>query len=1012
MWSLFYRNLRLLILTICLIVVWGVSSYQTLPQLEDPEFSQWYGGVLTSFPGVSASRVETLVTEKVEGVLEGIQDLRKIESTSVSGLSSIFLEVEPTVDDVDEVWSQVRDRLSDAVPLLPQGAGDPEYVPLDFRALAAVVALTWEADSPPNSAILRRQSEELSDRLQAINGSDRLVFFGQPSEEVIVEVDPDRAAVLGLTPQRISQQIRGRDAKVAAGQVYGEQNRLVLDLAEPLDSIDRLRQLPLRSHDSRSLHLNDLAAVRQSIREPPAELARVNGKPAVVLGVQIDTSLRVDRWAQEAYRVLDGLRDDQPPELGIEILLDLSQYVEARLQNLVYNLLLGVFFVCLCTGIMMGWKSALIIGSALPLSILMVVGWMGILDISLNQISISGLIIALGLLIDNAIVVVDELTHFLKSGYSSAAAIDKTVKTLATPLLASTLTTVIAFVPILLLPGDKGEFVRPLAQGVILALLSSLGLSLTVVLAIAGRFYRSGNAVATGISWSPLTRVYRGALSFCLSRPLLGMVLAFGLPILGFRVAGQLPEQFFPATERNQFLVEYELPPSASMAETQTVVSQAESLLEDNPRVTDVYSFFGVRSPAFYQNMPPKFANEGPNYASSFVILDDSREVPQLVEAVQRELDRNLPSARAIARQLVFGPYIPAPIELRVYGDDLATLQRLGNQLRSLLAGVPGIVHTRVDLGETLPGLALRWDDDALQRAGLSSVEMAEQLQASLDGIVGGSILAGSDELPVRVRWSNADRGNVERIAALTLQGTNASPPLSAVSSWTLVPQLTAISRREGVRVNTIQGFVRAGVLPAVVLAEFRQRVEAEGFSVPPGYRLEIGGESAERDRAVEELMSAVGVLLVMMVATLVLSLNSFRSAGIIAIVGVGSVGLGMLSLWLFGYPFGFMAMLGTVGLVGVAINDSIVVLAGIQDDAKAAVGDRGAIREVVVRSTRHVLTTTFTTMASFVPLILGGGGFWPPMAICIAGGVGGATLLALFFVPCAYVLVKRPRVS
>jgi len=1000
----------LLFLTICLIVVWGVSSYQTLPQLEDPKFSQWYGGVLTSFPGASASRVETLVTEKVEEVLEEIQNLRKIESTSLTGLSSVFLEVEPTVDDVDEVWSNVRDRLSDAIPLLPEGAGEPEYLPLDFRALVAVVALTWESETPPNLAILRRQSEELSDRLQSINGTDRITFFGQPTEEVIVEVDADRASVLELTPQAISQQIRGRDAKVAAGQVYGQRNNLVLDLANPLDSIDRLRQLPLRSNDNRSLYLNDVAAVRQSIREPPLELARVNGKPAIVLGVQIDTSLRVDRWAKEAYPVLDRFRDEQPPELGLDLLLDLSQYVESRLQNLFYNLLLGVFFVCLCTGVMMGWQSALVIGSALPLSILMVLGWMGILDMSLNQISISGLVIALGLLIDNAIVVVDELTHFLKAGYDSAAAIDKTVKTLAAPLLASTLTTVIAFCPILLLPGDKGEFVRPLAQGVILALLSSLALSLTVVLALAGRFYGSGHATVTGISWAPLTRVYRSILDFCLARPLLGAALALALPILGFRVASQLPEQFFPAADRNQFFIEYELPPSTSMAETQSVVFQAESLLEQYPQVTEVYSFFGVRSPAFYQNMRPKFENKGSHYASSFVVLDSAREVTQLVETVQRDLDRTLPSARAIVRQLMVGPYISAPIEVRIYGDNLEQLQQLGNQLRAILASVPGIVHTQAALGDTLPGLALQWDEEALRRAGLSSIEMAEQLQTSLDGVVGGSILAGSDEIPVRVRWSNVDRADVDRIAALNLQGANASPPLSTVSSWTLTPKLTAIARRDGVRVNTVQGFVQAGVLPSIVLEKFRQQLDESGFSIPSGFRLELGGESAERNQAVDELMSAVGVLLVMMVATLVLSLNSFRSAGLIAIVGVCSVGLGMLSLWVFGYPFGFMALLGTVGLVGVAINDSIVVLAGIQGDPKAAMGDRRAIRQVVVRSTRHVLTTTFTTMASFIPLILGGGGFWPPMAICIAGGVGGATLLALFFVPCAYLFVKQPR--
>ncbi len=1010
--------------------------------MEDPAQSQWFGQVNTYFPGASAERVESLVTDQVEQELLEIEEIKYLKSTSRLGSSTVVITLEDSVHNHDQVWSRVRDRLADVTPKLPQEALEPEYKEVT-PANTLMVALTWDLETPANYAILRRQAKNLEGELLTLPGTEKVELFGAPTEEIVVEINPTDLATLGLTPQELSQQIRLSDAKVAAGQVRNSTNNLLLEVETELDSLDRIRQIPIRvaNNSGQFARLGDIANVKKSILEPPSELAIINGKPAIALAVLMDSKKRIDQWTKAAHQNLEKFQSTLPPGIELELIFDQSHYVNNRLNNLFKNLILGTLCVVGSTVLMMGWKSALIMGSSLPLSVLMVFGGMRLLEIPLHQMSVTGLVIALGMLIDNAIVVVDEMQTLLKSGLKPFDAISKTVSYLAVPLLASTLTTALTFMPIALLPGSVGEFVKTIALCVILALFSSLLISLTIVPALIGRIHilnyeqrtrndeltevhsshnsHSGGWWNTGLSQPALTRLYRRGLDAMLARPVLGLLVALILPITGFVMASSLSEQFFPPAERDQFNIELELPSSASLSETQSVALQAREILRSHRSVVNVHWFFGKSAPSFYYNLA-QIRQNSPNYAQGLIQLASATETGQQIQALQEELDQAFPSVRVLVRQLEQGPNVPAPIELRIIGPNLNILKQLGNQARTELVGVANITHTRTSLGEALPKLGLRLDEEQARLTGLNNTQIAQQLNANLEGTVGGSILEGTEELPVRVRLGKRDRGNLDQITTLDLLPTtipsNQNPPtvpLSALGQIELVPELATITRRNGQRVNTVQGFITAGVLPSNVLADFKQRLETSDFQLPPGYSLQWGGESAERNEAVGNLLSTVGVLVVLMVATLVLSFGSFRSAGIIALVGIGSIGLALASLWMFDYPLGFMAILGTVGLVGVAINDSIVVLAALRSDSMARQGDRKAMVEVIVLSTRHVLTTTITTVAGFVPLLLDGGQFWPPLAICIAGGVGGATLLALLFVPCAYLLLfrRRPRV-
>lgn len=1031
--SLFYRNTRLLILSIFLISVWGFSSFQMLPRMEDPVLSQWHGLITTRFPGASAKRVESLVTDKIEQELSGIEEVKRLVSVSKLGSSTVRISLEDSVKKHHEVWSKVRDRISDVTPKLPPDARLPQYEEIG-NSNTLIITLTWDLNTPPNYNILNRHAKELESELRTLTGTDKVELFGIPNSEIIVEIDPDSLSALGLTPETLSQQINLSDAKVSSGQLYSRQNNLLMELETELDSVERIRQIPIKISDSGQFsRLGDIALIKKTIQQPPTESAIINGKPAIAVAVLMNSETRIDRWRKQNLKVLEKFKSTLPDGITLQIIFDQSYYVNNQLNNLFKNLILGAVCVVAATIFMMGWKSALVIASCLPLSILMVFGSMRLLSIPLHQISVTGLVIALGLLIDNAIVIVDEMQILFKAGYQPQKTISKSVRYLSVPLLASTLTTVLTFTPIVLLTGNRGEFLRPLGLCVILSLLSSLLLSLTIVPTINGLIfnYQINRNIPnfeqkgwwnTGFYQPSLTRFYQRCLNSILSKPMLGVIFGLILPITGFLMAGNIPEQFFPPAERDQFSIELELPHSASLKETKLVAYRAREIILKRPEVDNVHWFFARNAPSFYYNMQQTRKNS-PNYAQALVQLKSPQHSREEIRIIQKELDKNFPSVRFLAKQLEQGSAVDAPIELHIYGSSLNTLEQLGQQVREILAQITDVTHTKTSMGEALPKLGLYVNEEQARLAGLNNTEIARQIDANLEGIIGGSILEETEELAVRVRLSNQNRANLDEVASLNLISNNSksnnqnnpqnnpqnSPqiPLSTVSKIQLLPELSTITRRDAKRVNTIQGFVTAGVLPSKVLTDFKQQLQSN-FQLPPGYRIEFGGESNTRNEAIANLMSTVSVLLILMLATLVLSFSSFKSAFIIAIVGICSVGLGLFSLWIFGYPLGFMAILGTLSLIGVAINDSIVILAALQADSQASIGNIKAVCQVVIRSTRHVLTTTLTTVVGFIPLLIDGGEFWPPLAICVAGGVIGATILALLFVPCAYLLMQN----
>ncbi len=1020
--TVLFRQRRVLALVIGLILVAGLSSLVTIARQEDPTITNLFATIVTPFPGATAERVEALVTERLEDELREVEEIDTIESTSRNGLSLVTVELLETLTDkrIEETWSEIRDALADAEAEFPAGAGSPSFDNDRTNAFTAIGALVWRSDAPVNLAVLGRFGEELQDRLRNVPNTKVVRLYGAPTEEVIVEIDPDVAASLGLTADDIAAALARADTKVAAGQLRAEGTDLLIEVSGELDSLARIREVPLLQQASGALlRVGDVATVRRGTNEPASDLAFVDGEPAVVVAARMEADRRVDQWKAAVDAVLAAYEAELPAGIEHRLIFDQSVYTTQRLGTLMTNLLIGVGLVVTVLFVTLGWRSALVVTAALPLTSLISLFTLKALGVPIHQMSVTGLIVALGLLVDAAIVMTDDIRTRLERGQTPLDAVAGGVRRLWLPLLSSTVTTVLAFMPMVLLPGPAGDFVGAIAISVIVALTASFLLAITVTPALAGLALApvaGRERRRRSIGLPNVGKVFAASLKLSLRHPRLSMMAAGVLPLLGFVAFPTLTEQFFPASDRNQFYVQMWLPSQTSIDETAETALSAYDLLTGYEEIEDVHWFVGNSAPAFYYNM--QMNQDGvASFAEALVTLRSAEDAARLMPEVQDRLDARFPQAQTIVREILQGPPVAAPVELRIYGPDVDRLRVLGDEVRRILATVPDVTHTRASLTGGEPKLWFVADEDAARQAGLQLADIARQLEAALEGSVGGSILEGTEELPVRVRVGGDERGALDRIASLKIvppgaDGAEAFPaiPLTALGELTLIPAAAAIPHRNGERVNVVQGFIDAGVLPQTALAAFQARLDETGLTLPSGYRLEVGGDAEGRGDVITNLIASVGLIVTLTVATIVLTFNSFRLAGIVAVVSFQAIGLGLFSLAVFGYPFGIQAVIGLIGSVGVSINAAIIIMSALQKDAVAVTGDPARTHQIVGDASRHIISTTVTTFGGFLPLILAGGGFWPPFAMAIAGGVLLSTVVSFYFVPPAFMLVTRGR--
>jgi multidrug efflux pump subunit AcrB len=1012
--ALFHQP-RWLILGIALLLIAGVAAWSNLPRTEDPRITTRNATVITPLPGATAERVEALVTKKLEDGLREIAEIKTLESTSRGGVSLIAIELDDSVDadNNEQIFAEIRNRLVEVERELPPEAGKPS---LDDKrgavAYSLIAAVVWNGPDEPQVTLLDRLSEELADRLRNLPGTEQVVRFGAASEEIRVTVDPDELAALGLTVAAVAERLAAADPKIPAGLLRTDERQMRLEVSGEFDAAARVAAVPLLADARGVVSVGDVSTVNKTRRDPPTEIAYAEGRRAVLIGVRTLADVRLAAWAEQARARVAEFAEGIGQGITVPVVFDQSRYTSARLAELGWNLAAGAALVVLVVFLAMGWRAALVVATALPLCAgltLFGLDWAGQL---IHQMSIFGMIIAIGLLIDNAIVMTDEVRVNLDRGLAPAQVVEKSVKRLFLPLAASTLTTILGFMPILLLPGNIGDFVGPIALAVILALLASFFVALTLIPPLAALFLRPGRDRRwwrDGFSHPRLGAGYRALLAAAVRRPWVTMAACLVLPIAGFAAAGALGNQFFPAADRDQFEVKVWLAPDAPVTRTAEIVLAMEAEIRAAGDVRGVTWVAGASAPPVYYNQI-RNQDDNPSHAHGNVLAASPREARRLVGVLQDRLSDRFPEARVVVKAFGQGPPIPAPVSLRVVGPDPDTLRGHGEDLRRLMHQLPAITHTRASIQGGEPKLWLEADEEEARVAGLTLGGIATQLQTALEGAVGGRVLEDLEDLPVRVRYADRERRDSARIATLPLVTPAAGGvwvPAQAVGDLVLRPELASITRRNGERVNTVEAWLRPDALPIAVSRAIQARIADGELDLAPGYRLEVAGDSAEQGTAIGLLLAYAPLLGTLMLASLVVTFNSFRLAALIGLVAVLSVGLGLLSLWLGGYPLGFNPLLGTAGLVGVAINASIMVLAAILDHPQARAGDIQAIADETLGATRHIVATTLTTVGGFLPLLLfTGGEFWPPLAVVIAGGVGLSIILGLLFTPAAYRLI------
>jgi multidrug efflux pump len=1001
-------NPRIVCLAIALILVAGLGALQSLPRIEDPKMSNRHATVVTHFLGASAERVEALVLEPLEQALREISEIEHITSTARAGVGSITLELGDEIhgNEAEAFWSEARDKIRHARTLLPSEAGEPVLDSDRSYAFTWITALVWQGEGN-NIEALSRHASELASRMVNASGTAQVELYGQPQEEVRVDIDPVKVASLGLDVNAVSQRIARSDAKVAAGELHNSHHRMSLEVTGAFKHIDDIRNLPLLTDDrGMSLQLGDIAKVYRHEVDPATSYAFVGDKRAVVVAVRMLSDVRGDYWTRDIDSLAKEFAAQLPSEIAIQELFVQERYNEQRLGDLMSNILLGFLMILAVLCLTLGWRSALIVAAALPLTTLFSLACMRLIDLPIHQMSVTGLIVALGIMVDNAIVMVDTVMRYRREGFTAVTAAAKAFRYLWLPLLGSTLTTVLAFMPMVLMPGPAGEFISGISLAVIGSLIGSWLISLFIIAPIASRFL-SGTQ-AQGFSAPILASWFSRSLTLVLRYPRTAIVLIFLLPVLGFVQGSKLPEQFFPVSDRDMLNLELFLPASSGIQATLEASKRVSQSLKTEAEITGVNWFVGRSGPSYYYNLM-QGKDGAQNYAQAMLTTTDFEAANRLVKKLQKQFDMEFPQYQIVLRRLEQGPPSAAPVEIRLLGTDIEGLKSLGEELRRFALATEDVVHVRATLGEVVPKVWLNIDPVKSQIAGAAPAELSAKLQADLSGVRGGSLLESTEQLPVRVRVEGISAVAVDELELLPITLASGARPLMALVDAELKPAPAQITRRDGMRVNTIQVYIRDGILPSVVLARLRSRLEQEQFSVPQAYQLQIGGESENRDQALSRLTSSLSVIAVLMLVTVLMAFNSFRFSLLIFVIAAQAAGLGMLSLSISGYPFGFTSIVALMGLIGLAVNAAIIILTELKSSPRAMAADSQAIVNSVQACTRHITSTTITTVVGLMPLVLDGGGFWPPFAVVLAGGTALATILSLYFVPAVFLVIRKP---
>lgn len=996
---------QFMVLALGLLMALGIMTAFSLPRTEDPPLSTPGFTITVVLPGASPQTIEQQITKPIEDALARLDNLRDLKSTSGDGVANINAEF---------VWGTNADRKYDEVvrevnalrPSLPAGIVRLDFTRWRPTALPiAQVALTSEI-LPMRS--FEKLARDLRDRLARIPGIRKAEVLGAPQSEVRIGLDMARLAAQGIAPGAVVDALRAGGADTPIGTLDAGERRFNLRYAGAFADLDAVRTTPIMAPDGRFLRVGDVAQVDWAEREA-RHIVHFRGRRALLVTAEQSDGQDVTRLTRAIESELDGFARILPGSVRLERGFMQARNVENRLDHLMRDLVLALAIVAI-TLLPLGWRAAGVVMVAIPVSLMVGILVLSAFGLTINQLSVAGFVLSLGLLVDDAIVVIENVARWLRDGAERGVAAVGATSQIAMAVLGCTACLMFAFLPLIALPEASGEFIRSLPVSVLGTVAGSLLVALTLIPFLAARLLKRnedphGNRLLRGTT-GLIERFYAPILRRALDRPWHALGAIFAASALAFPLLGAIGSSLFPPADLPQFLVRVEMPRGTALDRTQAMVQRVEQRLLKEKDIAWTVANAGRGNPSLYYNIVSSAEDPALGEVAASLQSWEPGRSPQVIERLRADFAA-MPGARIKLVTFTQGPATEAPIAIRFVGADVATLTRLAGQAEAVLMGMPELrdIGNPLRIGRTDLGLDV---DEARARAlGVPAGALRSATQMALGGVTPAVLRDGDDdEYPLTVRLpmeGHNDLASLDRIMVPTARG--GSVPLSGLARPVAQTGPAEINRYQRERSVTLTAWVKEGTLVSRATQSALERIHAQ-VPLPPGYAIRLGGEAETQARSFGGLLPAIITATLGILAVLVLEFGRFRQVAVVAgVVPLGFFGA-VLALWLTGNSLSFTASVGLIALVGIEIKNSLLLVDFTEQLRREGMDVRVAVEKAGEMRFLPVLLTSVTAIGGLLPLALEGNGLYSPLAITMIGGLVSSTLLARIATPVMYLLL------
>lgn len=1013
---------RVTIMVLIVLMVMGLIGYTNLSRDSMPPFTIRACSVVTNFPGASPERVEELITDKIEKVVQELPELNHVTSESRTGLSviNVSLSADIAKKDLQPVWDRLRRKIDGIREELPEGIKGPD-VKDDGLGVVYGIQLALMGDGF-SFYELKQYADDIRDNLIKLDDASEVVIKGIQEEQVYVEFDNASLAKLGISAGQLQSVISATNIVFPGGEVSLEDERIVLEPTGNFEEIQDLGNTIINiGSTGQTVKLGEITRITRGYKVPNNRIVKVDGEQGLVVAVALKEGANLIELGKQVDQKVSTYNNSLPIGLSLKRISSNDTYVDAKIDGFVSNVIQSVAIVLAVMLLFLGLRTGIVVASLIPAAMIMTLLWMDLIDVGLNQVSLAALIMALGMLVDNAIVVTEAMMVKMEEGMPAKKAAINACKELLIPLLVSSLTTSAAFLAFYLADNTMGEMMGELFVVISLALLSSWILAMTVIpmLAIVMIRIKPNEEEAKPGLFERLSVHYKRILETALKRAWLwvgGIVVLFVLAIFMF---GQLPFIFFPDSDRNLVTMNINLPLGTKIEKTAEVVGKVEAfinqelLLGENRTqgIADYSSFISEGPESYDLGYQPGEANSG--YAHLLLNTSSFEDNQYVIDILDAYCFENFPDAEVDIAPLAAGGGGGPDVEIRLSGDSPDELFRLSESIKQQMNSLPITKNIKDDWGPKIKKFIIHIDQDKANRAGLTNQDIATSLRTALSGFDAGDFRDGEDNIPIIMRSLGSQELDAFQLESLPIfaQSSGRNVPLAQVAEIEAVWQYAKIKRRDLYRTMVVSCDAKTGYTPSEITEILGPWLEEEAKSWKSGYTYSLGGESEQSAEAMGAVIAKLPLAGFIILLLLISQFNSFRKTTIVlSTIPLGIIGV-VLGLLVFQSYFGFMAFLGVISLAGIVINNAIVLIDRIQiEQSELGKEPYHAIVDAALQRFRPILLTTFTTSLGMIPLYLGGGLMWEPMAIAIMIGLLFATVITLLFVPIVYKLLFKVR--